>query len=143
MWEKRKGPTKCEKRTVRCDVGTAQYENRTVKYKNGMVKCEKKVTQYNRLLSNGYRTSSFLGGTVELPILKMFLTHIKFHMNQMLFTIWFIKLFLCIILNCKILKFKHLINGITIDFWSCESFVGIKYIKRKYNSDYEFVKIHI
>ena len=36
MWEKSKGTTKCEKRTVTCDVGTAQCEDETVK-------CEKKV----------------------------------------------------------------------------------------------------
>ena len=32
MWEKIKRTTKCDKRTVTCDVGIAQYENRTVKY---------------------------------------------------------------------------------------------------------------
>ena len=36
MWEKSKGTTKCEKRTVTCDVGTTQYEDITVK-------CKKKV----------------------------------------------------------------------------------------------------
>ena len=61
----------------------------------------------------------------------------------MLFTIWSINLFLCIILNCKILKFKHLIDDITIDIWFCESFVGIKYIRRKCNLDHGFVKSHI
>ena len=38
MWEKSKGTTKCEKRTVTYDVGTAQYED-------GTVKCEKKVKE--------------------------------------------------------------------------------------------------
>ena len=33
MWEKNKGTTKCEKRTVTCDVGIAQYDNRTKKFK--------------------------------------------------------------------------------------------------------------
>ena len=36
--KKIKGTTKCEKKTVTCDVGTTQYENRTVK-------CEKKVRE--------------------------------------------------------------------------------------------------
>ena len=38
MWEKFKGTTKCEKRTVTCDVGTAQCDN-------GTIKCEKKVSE--------------------------------------------------------------------------------------------------
>ena len=38
MWEKSKGITKCEKRTVTCDIGTTQYED-------GTVKCEKKVRE--------------------------------------------------------------------------------------------------
>ena len=38
MWEKNKGTTKCEKRTVTCDVGTTQYEDR-------IIKCEKKVNE--------------------------------------------------------------------------------------------------
>ena len=36
MWEKSRGTTKCDKRTVTCDVGLAQYEDETVK-------CEKKI----------------------------------------------------------------------------------------------------
>ena len=32
---KKKGTTKCDKRIVKCDVGTAQYED-------GTVKCKKK-----------------------------------------------------------------------------------------------------
>ena len=28
--KKNKGTTKCEKRTIKCDIGTAQYEDRTV-----------------------------------------------------------------------------------------------------------------
>ena len=38
MRKESKGTTKCEKRTVTCDVGTVQYEDRTVK-------CEKKVRE--------------------------------------------------------------------------------------------------
>ena len=38
VWEKSKGTTKCEKRTVTCDVETTQYED-------GTVKCEKKVRE--------------------------------------------------------------------------------------------------
>ena len=36
--KKNKGTTKCEKRTVKCDVGIAQYED-------GTVKCEKKLRE--------------------------------------------------------------------------------------------------
>ena len=38
IWEKSKGTTKCEKRTVTYDVRTAQCEDETVK-------CEKKVRE--------------------------------------------------------------------------------------------------
>ena len=39
IWEKKSnGTTKCEKRTVTCDVRIAQYEDRTIK-------CEKKVRE--------------------------------------------------------------------------------------------------
>ena len=55
MWEKSKGTTKCEKRTVTCDVGTAQCEDKTVEY-------EKKVTWYSRLSTSGYRTPPFFLG---------------------------------------------------------------------------------
>ena len=42
-------------------------------------------------------------------------------------------IFLCIILNYKNLKFKHLIDYIEIDIWSSENFASIKDIRRKYN----------
>ena len=38
MWEKDKRTTKCEKRTITCDVRTAQYEDETIN-------CEKKVSE--------------------------------------------------------------------------------------------------
>ena len=45
MWEKSKGTTKCDKRTVICDIGTAQCEDRIVKCgkkkSKGTTKCEK------------------------------------------------------------------------------------------------------
>ena len=41
--------------------------------------------------------------------------------------------FLCIILNYKNLKFKHLINNIIIDLWSFENFVSMEDIRRKCN----------
>ena len=31
MWEKNNGTTKCDKSTIRYDVGTAQYDDETVK----------------------------------------------------------------------------------------------------------------
>ena len=44
MWEKSKGTTKCDKRTVTCDVGITQYDDETVK-------CEKQnkgTTEYDK-----------------------------------------------------------------------------------------------
>ena len=93
MWEKSKGTTKCEKRTITCDVGTTQCEDGTIKYEKrtvtcdvgiaqyedrsvkcekrkkskGTIKCEKKVTRYGRLLTSGYCTP-FFRGTIEFPL---------------------------------------------------------------------------
>ena len=51
MWEKSKGTTKCEKRTITCDVGTAQCEDRTIKCEKKKskktTKCEKRTVTYN------------------------------------------------------------------------------------------------
>ena len=52
---------------------------------------------------------------VELHILYVFNTHVKFRDNWMLFIIQSINLFLFIILEYKNLKFKYLINNIAID----------------------------
>ena len=38
MWEKSKGTTKCEKRTITCGIGTTQYKDESVK-------CDKKVRE--------------------------------------------------------------------------------------------------
>ena len=54
--------------------------------------------------------------TVGLHILYVLNTHVKFRSNRILFIIQSINLFLCIILDPKNLKFKHLINYITINF---------------------------
>ena len=45
MWEKSKGITKCDKRTVTCDVEITQCEN-------GTVKCEKKVREPSNMKKN-------------------------------------------------------------------------------------------
>ena len=59
MWEKSKETTKCEKKTLICDIETAHYEDRTVKCDkrtficdietaqcdDGTVKCEKKKSK--------------------------------------------------------------------------------------------------
>ena len=63
--------------------------------------------------------------TVKLDILYVFNTHVKFYVNQVLFTIRFIYI-LCIILYYKDLKFKHLIDNISIDLWFFENFVNMK-----------------
>ena len=38
---------------------------------------------------------------------------------------------MCIILDYKNLKFKHLIDNIVIDIWSFENFVGMRDTKKK------------
>ena len=50
MWEKNKGTTQCDQRSVTYDVRTAQCENGTcdvgtAQCKDGIVKCEKKVRE--------------------------------------------------------------------------------------------------
>ena len=42
--------------------------------------------------------------------------------------------FLCILLDYKKLKFKHLTDDITIDFWSSRNLASMKNIRRKYNT---------
>ena len=71
----------------------------------------------------------------------MFLNmHIKFHLNWMLFTIRSIKLFLCIILDHKNLKFKHLIDDIAINIWYSWNFASMEDIIRTYNPTIRFSK---
>ena len=65
------------------------------------IKKKKIVTKYNL--------------TVEFYVLYIFKTHVKFPANLMLFTIQPIDLFLCIILDYKNLKFKYLIDDLTIN----------------------------
>ena len=46
MWEKIKRITKCDKRTVTCDVGIAQYENEIIKCEKkgkGTIKCDNRT----------------------------------------------------------------------------------------------------
>ena len=38
MWEKSKGITKCDKRTVTCDVGHAQCDDEIVKYEKKIIR---------------------------------------------------------------------------------------------------------
>ena len=51
----------------------------------------------------------------------------------MLFIIWFINLFLCIILDYKNSKFKYLIDDIALDFLCSWNFTSMKDIRRKYS----------
>ena len=55
--------------------------------------------------------------TIELHILYVFQTYVKFHANKMLFIIRSITYFLCINLDFKNSKFKHLIDNIAIDLY--------------------------
>jgi len=60
-------------------------------------------------------TTYFENLIIELHVLYILKTHVKIHVNWILFTIRSITYFLCIILNYKNLKFKHLIDNIVID----------------------------
>ena len=53
---------------------------------------------------------------IELHVLYVLRTYVKIHVNWILFIIRSITYFLCIILNYKNLKFKHLIYNIVINF---------------------------
>ena len=61
-------------------------------------------------------TTYFKNLIIELHVLYVLRTHVKIHVNWILFTIRSITYFLCIILNYKNLKFKHLIYNIVINF---------------------------
>ena len=54
--------------------------------------------------------------TIRLHSFYIFNMHVKLCSNRMLFIIQSTNLFLCIILEYKNLKFKHLIDDIGIDF---------------------------
>ena len=97
MWEKSKGITQCDKRTVTCDVGTAQCEDETVKCekkkkskettkcekitviwvvgiaqrKDETVKYEKNITWYNRLSTSRYYITFFFGAQLLCPLLTV------------------------------------------------------------------------
>ena len=90
------------------------------------------VTYYSTLKKINM-TTYFENLIVELHILYVFNTHVKFRDNWMLFIIQSINLFLFIILEYKNLKFKHLINNITIDRWSSRNFANMENIRRKCN----------
>ena len=60
-------------------------------------------------------TTYFENLIIELHVLYVLRTHVKIHVNWILFTIRSITYFLCIILNYKNLKFKHLIYNIVIN----------------------------
>ena len=63
-------------------------------------------------------TTYFENLTIELYILYVFKTHVKFYVIRlMLFNIRSINLFLCLILYYKSSKFKHLIDNIAIYFF--------------------------
>ena len=68
---------------------------------------------------------------IELHILYVFKTYIKFNINQMFFTIRSIKKKFFIILDYKNSKFKYLIDDITINIWFYWYLVNIEDIRRK------------
>ena len=78
-------------------------------------------------------TIYFKNLTVELHILYVLKTRVKFHINQMLYIIWSINLNFYVILDYKNSKFKDLINDITIDLWPFWNFANMEDIRRKCN----------
>ena len=78
-------------------------------------------------------TTYFENLTIELHVLYILNTHVKFCVNWMLFTISSINLFLYIILNYKNLKFKYLIDDIDIDILFFANLVSMKNIRKKKN----------
>ena len=60
-------------------------------------------------------TTYFENLIIELHVLYVLRTYVKIHVNWILFIIRSITYFLCIILNYKNLKFKHLIYNIVIN----------------------------
>ena len=75
----------------------------------------------------------------------MFLTYMSnFRTNWMLLTIRSINLFIYLFyinLDYKNMKFKHLIDKRTIDFWSFGKFASIEDIRRKYNLIMDLLKL--
>ena len=56
MWEKKKkkGTTKCDESTIKCDVGITQYEDRTIKCEKNKrtTKCDKRTSHVMLELHN-------------------------------------------------------------------------------------------
>ena len=71
-------------------------------------------------------TTYFENLTVELYFLYALNTHVKFCINWILFTIWSISLYLCILLKYKNLQFKKFINGIVINLKFLASMKNIR-----------------
>ena len=69
-----------------------------------------------------------------------FYAHVKFCANRILFTIWSINLFLCIILDYKSLQYKQLIDDIAINYWSSRNFACMENIRRKCNLMVDLLK---
>ena len=63
--------------------------------------------------------------------------------KKLLFIIWFINLFLYIIKGYKNLKFKYLIDNITINIWYSWNFLSMEDIIKKMQSINRFTKIYI
>ena len=68
---------------------------------------------------------------VGLQVFYVFNTHVKFRVNQMLFTIRSINLFFMYNLTCENFNFAHLIYNIVIDFWSFGNFANTENVERK------------
>ena len=60
-------------------------------------------------------TTYFVNLTIELHILYTLNAHIKFYVNRILFTIWFMSLYFMYNFKLQKLEIKQFINDIAID----------------------------
>ena len=86
MWEKSKGTTKCDKRTVTCDVGITQCDYETVKCEKknkGTTKCDKRIVTYDVGTAQCEdRTVKYEKKVRELPNVRKELSHMMLELHN-------------------------------------------------------------
>ena len=90
----------------------------------------------NLVIANGYNIVIYFENlTVGLHVVCILNIYVKFQVNRIIFIEWSINFFLllCIIIDYKNLKFKHLIDDITINFLFLRSFASMDDMRSKYN----------
>ena len=90
----------------------------------------------NLVIPNGYNIVIYFENlNVGLYVVCILNIYVKFQVNRIIFTEWSISflLLLYIIIDYKNLKFKHLIDDITIDFLFLRNFASMDDMRSKYN----------